>query len=164
MVSTVLNGNPSAFTYTGTSAAAQSWTCKICTCGVNRRANSRAALQKKINRAALSSYGLPRSPYIPGRSKNSSHRIRNNCTRSEEHTSELQSHSDLVCRLLLEKKKHEERLPAAHAGVLARLMLVEVDSAEGRLSGLLERCRVLRDCELHPPLLYCRLGWFTPTA
>src|SRR5947207_9826142 len=28
--------------------------------------------------------------------------------RSEEHTSELQSHSDLVCRLLLEKKKQEE--------------------------------------------------------
>src|SRR5206468_10687633 len=26
--------------------------------------------------------------------------------RSEEHTSELQSRSDLVCRLLLEKKKH----------------------------------------------------------
>src|SRR5260221_10008020 len=28
--------------------------------------------------------------------------------RSEEHTSELQSHSDLVCRLLLEKKKYNE--------------------------------------------------------
>src|SRR5438132_8391260 len=28
--------------------------------------------------------------------------------RSEEHTSELQSHSDLVCRLLLEKKKNEK--------------------------------------------------------
>src|SRR5260221_10484471 len=28
-----------------------------------------------------------------------------NPARSEEHTSELQSHSDLVCRLLLEKKK-----------------------------------------------------------
>src|SRR4051795_4805576 len=27
--------------------------------------------------------------------------------RSEEHTSELQSHSHLVCRLLLEKKKYE---------------------------------------------------------
>src|SRR5260370_28943067 len=27
-------------------------------------------------------------------------------TRSEEHTSELQSHLNLVCRLLLEKKKH----------------------------------------------------------
>src|SRR5260221_10220073 len=30
-------------------------------------------------------------------------------TRSEEHTSELQSHSDLVCRLLLEKKKNRNR-------------------------------------------------------
>src|SRR2546430_3515746 len=29
----------------------------------------------------------------------------NTCTRSEEHTSELQSQSNLVCRLLLEKKK-----------------------------------------------------------
>src|SRR5438132_5079645 len=28
--------------------------------------------------------------------------------RSEEHTSELQSHSDLVCRLLLEKKKNDK--------------------------------------------------------
>src|SRR5438034_5729920 len=31
--------------------------------------------------------------------------------RSEEHTSELQSHSDLVCRLLLEKKKTANGLP-----------------------------------------------------
>src|SRR5437588_5436041 len=31
--------------------------------------------------------------------------------RSEEHTSELQSHSDLVCRLLLEKKKQNGRTP-----------------------------------------------------
>src|SRR5260221_9433546 len=31
--------------------------------------------------------------------------------RSEEHTSELQSHSDLVCRLLLEKKKKTKLLP-----------------------------------------------------
>src|SRR2546427_7092850 len=30
--------------------------------------------------------------------------------RSEEHTSELQSQSNLVCRLLLEKKKNKERL------------------------------------------------------
>src|SRR5699024_11746258 len=28
------------------------------------------------------------------------------CSRSEEHTSELQSRFDIVCRLLLEKKKH----------------------------------------------------------
>src|SRR5260221_1793899 len=31
--------------------------------------------------------------------------------RSEEHTSELQSHSDLVCRLLLEKKKKKQVMP-----------------------------------------------------
>src|SRR5260221_10371468 len=33
--------------------------------------------------------------------------------RSEEHTSELQSHSDLVCRLLLEKKKTRTRSAGA---------------------------------------------------
>src|SRR2546428_1368529 len=35
--------------------------------------------------------------------------------RSEEHTSELQSRSDLVCRLLLEKKKNKPRcVPTAY--------------------------------------------------
>src|SRR2546421_8762793 len=34
-------------------------------------------------------------------------RVRRQLGRSEEHTSELQSRSDLVCRLLLEKKKKE---------------------------------------------------------
>src|SRR5438034_2347182 len=34
--------------------------------------------------------------------------------RSEEHTSELQSHSDLVCRLLLEKKKNGEAFHLPH--------------------------------------------------
>src|SRR5438034_3026243 len=33
----------------------------------------------------------------------------NGWPRSEEHTSELQSHSDLVCRLLLEKKKKKKK-------------------------------------------------------
>src|SRR2546421_8442084 len=33
-------------------------------------------------------------------------------TRSEEHTSELQSRSDLVCRLLLEKKKKHKHIEA----------------------------------------------------
>src|SRR5436190_12962143 len=35
--------------------------------------------------------------------------------RSEEHTSELQSHSDLVCRLLLEKKKRTAAPTSSHA-------------------------------------------------
>src|SRR5436190_15951321 len=43
-----------------------------------------------------------RAPGVTGRSAEKR-------TRSEEHTSELQSHSDLVCRLLLEKKKKAAR-------------------------------------------------------
>src|SRR5207247_11022797 len=38
--------------------------------------------------------------------------------RSEEHTSELQSRVDLVCRLLLEKKKHE------HIGYVIDMLLL----------------------------------------
>src|SRR2546427_4752438 len=34
--------------------------------------------------------------------------------RSEEHTSELQSQSNLVCRLLLEKKKKKNKLTTKH--------------------------------------------------
>src|SRR2546430_10239843 len=37
--------------------------------------------------------------------------------RSEEHTSELQSQSNLVCRLLLEKKKHNAWLATRHDAV-----------------------------------------------
>src|SRR2546430_6151263 len=43
-----------------------------------------------------------RSPSAPTRSARSSC---SSCPRSEEHTSELQSQSNIVCRLLLEKKK-----------------------------------------------------------
>src|SRR5438034_1875941 len=38
-------------------------------------------------------------------------------SRSEEHTSELQSHSDIVCRLLLEKKKKR----------ICKVMLINID-------------------------------------
>src|SRR5256886_4228767 len=38
-------------------------------------------------------------------SVSSSELVWSDCVRSEEHTSELQSQSNLVCRLLLEKKK-----------------------------------------------------------
>src|SRR5260221_8897264 len=53
----------------------------------------------------------PRSPKripLTSAGANSSSQ-RGGSTRSEEHTSELQSHSDLVCRLLLEKKKKKEK-------------------------------------------------------
>src|SRR2546421_4424103 len=38
-------------------------------------------------------------------------------SRSEEHTSELQSRSDLVCRLLLEKKKNKPYVYTKHSAV-----------------------------------------------
>src|SRR5256886_11132827 len=50
--------------------------------------------------------------------------------RSEEHTSELQSQSNLVCRLLLEKKKthrrppHRQALGGNHFGTVRILLLV----------------------------------------
>src|SRR5437667_5111651 len=40
--------------------------------------------------------------------------------RSEEHTAELQSHHDLVCRLLLEKKKKRRLLGVASTTLYAR--------------------------------------------
>src|SRR5437773_8165238 len=42
--------------------------------------------------------------------------------RSEEHTSELQSHHDLVCRLLLEKKKKNKK--TIHTNIIHILHLL----------------------------------------
>src|SRR2546430_9662930 len=52
-------------------------------------------------------------------------------TRSEEHTSELQSQSNLVCRLLLEKKKIAnahmlQNIPPAASGSLRRISYAAV--------------------------------------
>src|SRR5204863_3672830 len=53
-------------------------------------------------------------------------------TRSEEHTSELQSRRDLVCRLLLEKKKaitgdHKQHLLSTFDASVARATRREAD-------------------------------------
>src|SRR5258708_9631417 len=59
---------------------------------------------------------LPRRPASPshlvgaGPATPSSNRVSASSSRSEEHTSELQSPDHLVCRLLLEKKKKHNRL------------------------------------------------------
>src|SRR5436190_5519145 len=50
-------------------------------------------------------YLVPRVGFPDPDSFDRSYRMLSEFLRSEEHTSELQSHSDLVCRLLLEKKK-----------------------------------------------------------
>src|SRR5438034_5712670 len=67
--------------------------------------------------ASMTARSIARIPHpsdeccaVPTRTGLSSKSIHTPCglesipSRSEEHTSELQSHSDLVCRLLLEKK------------------------------------------------------------
>src|SRR5206468_8947905 len=52
--------------------------------------------------------------------------------RSEEHTSELQSRSDLVCRLLLEKKKNKAALLAASVLAHGRTRVVVIGSRFSR--------------------------------
>src|SRR5690606_41123452 len=44
-------------------------------------------------------------PALPGRQEQDGRTVRPASARSEEHTSELQSRENLVCRLLLDKKK-----------------------------------------------------------
>src|SRR2546426_1926063 len=46
------------------------------------------------------------------------------CDRSEEHTSELQSPCNLVCRLLLEKKKKKINLYLPHQNVRTKFHLL----------------------------------------
>src|SRR2546421_8661622 len=59
-------------------------------------------------------------------SNTSSSRAMRRSVRSEEHTSELQSRSDLVCRLLLEKKKHNHNLRNYTVLLWLRLLLPTV--------------------------------------
>src|SRR5260370_14271883 len=61
---------------------------------------------------------------MPGQtcSKQCRARFSSGSSRSEEHTSELQSHLNLVCRLLLEKKKHTSELQS-HLNIVCRLLL-----------------------------------------
>src|SRR5690349_24016442 len=56
----------------------------------------------------LDTYPLPR--IIESLSGSTEYVYRIPTSRSEEHTSELQSRRDLVCRLLLEKKKKKKRI------------------------------------------------------
>src|SRR2546430_4758252 len=67
-----------------------------------------ASPSRRSNEAPLTAWTAP--PRVP----NSTERSRTSRRRSEEHTSELQSQSNLVCRLLLEKKKHNSAKKAAH--------------------------------------------------
>src|SRR2546426_9255872 len=69
---------------------------------VCRRLSSARQAKEPENREFLEAMGYdldsPRADYIEALTA---------CARSEEHTSELQSPCNLVCRLLLEKKKNK---------------------------------------------------------
>src|SRR3712207_7345651 len=59
----------------------------------------------RTSRRSCSSMFCSRETPVAGSSSNSDGRTKTGPSRSEEHTSELQSRQYLVCRLLLEKKK-----------------------------------------------------------
>src|SRR2546430_5630735 len=69
--------------------------------------------------APTSRHRHPAPTPVPSRFRNvtGSNKASRLANRSEEHTSELQSQSNLVCRLLLEKKKQNGNFtqPAQHA-------------------------------------------------
>src|SRR5260370_12991926 len=95
------------------------------------------------SRALVSAFGSAKTSlrklYAPGRFawsvlascelSSTSSRSRYECSfvvsaqsRSEEHTSELQSHLNLVCRLLLGSKEHTSELQS-HLNLVCRLLL-----------------------------------------
>src|SRR5471032_2574400 len=59
--------------------------------------------------------------------------------RSEEHTSELQSHHELVCRLLLEKKKQEE-LTRAHQDQVQPSTVIPLCQPENQAQAKRQKC------------------------
>src|SRR5690349_22902250 len=69
--------------------------------------NVKADAMDQLIAATISAMAPARSTGAPPRAEEPL--VRTATPRSEEHTSELQSRRDLVCRLLLEKKKQLDR-------------------------------------------------------
>src|SRR5476649_2265971 len=82
-------------------------------------------------------------------------------SRSEEHTSELQSHSDLVCRLLLEKKKQHAGQGGGKPAPEGGPPDARTRPAFGRDGGRRNRLRRPRP---HAARLPARLFFFNDTA
>src|SRR5256885_12056211 len=72
------------------------------------RSPSRAAFCFWVGGARILALGTPASPARTRRNPDAP------CRRSEEHTSELQSPCNIVCRLLLEKKKMKYKSTGTH--------------------------------------------------
>src|SRR5688572_31569100 len=69
-----------------------------------RSSDLKCAMKQKWSSAAVAQKMNPYR-FLP---RLKAHMMVRSSSRSEEHTSELQSQSNLVCRLLLEKKKHNK--------------------------------------------------------
>src|SRR2546430_10782278 len=65
-------------------------------------------------------------PHLQNRPEGQGSASRHFRMRSEEHTSELQSQSNLVCRLLLEKKKHTTPSDGSPSTISNRLPAVTI--------------------------------------
>src|SRR2546426_6782030 len=77
--------------------------------GLTKMNEKISTLEQALALSPLPSLGVV--PLLEAKSKSRAHAQLNG--RSEEHTSELQSPCNLVCRLLLEKKKKQHQLQAA---------------------------------------------------
>src|SRR2546430_3376460 len=79
--------------------------------------------------------------------------------RSEEHTSELQSQSNLVCRLLLEKKKYFDQLWSGEQ-VPQRPQEADVDaySLDAGWSRAVDQCAFFLSCHYHDAYPHAALG------
>src|SRR5260221_63465 len=86
-------------------------------------------------------------------------RQRSSYHRSEEHTSELQSHSDLVCRLLLEKKK-KEKTPRERRKIPAQTAVVgpSKPASRSRYADLRARAQ-MRQRHTASAFKYSTLDW-----
>src|SRR5882762_393373 len=71
-------------------------------------------LEHRHRRVTAPAQGPAARPAPRNNSRLLARRNRGPSPRSEEHTSELQSHLNLVCRLLLEKKKNKKPPPRPH--------------------------------------------------
>src|SRR5256885_8221300 len=83
-------------------------TCALPICGVHRvQRVPQTETQGRVHTSAITVAVLPEAEEVDVKIEPKDLRIDTFCSsgRSEEHTSELQSPCNLVCRLLLEKKK-----------------------------------------------------------
>src|SRR2546430_8107281 len=82
---------------------------------VNRKLAAHTAI--RTNRVGLRLLSFIPGPRRPPVVLGLEHQCARGAHRSEEHTSELQSQSNLVCRLLLEKKKSDSHIAYRHTFV-----------------------------------------------